>query len=121
MQAELVTQFRFDAAHALPRVPAGHKCGSLHGHSYRAEVHIVGPVDPQTGWVIDFAEIKRVVRPLIDRLDHKDLGQVEGLDNSTSERLAKWLWDRIKPELPLLAAVTVWESETSRCIYRGQP
>lgn len=121
MKAELVTTFRFDAAHALPNVPAGHKCAALHGHSYRVDVHVAGEVDPHAGWVMDYGDIKRLVRPLIDRLDHKDLGQVEGLPNSTSEHLAKWLWDRLKADLPQLAAIEVWESDSARCIYRGEP
>jgi 6-pyruvoyltetrahydropterin/6-carboxytetrahydropterin synthase len=120
MKAELIKTFRFDAAHALPNVPAGHKCGSMHGHSYRVDVHVEGPVDPHAGWVMDFARISSIVRPLIDQLDHHDLGQIPGLANSTSELLAQWLWQRIKPELPELSAVAVCESETAKCVYRGQ-
>lgn len=120
MKAELIKQFRFDAAHSLPNVPPGHKCGGPHGHSYRVDVHIVGEVDPHTGWVIDFGEIKRIVGPLIDRLDHASLNEVEGLANSTSEMLAAWLFERIRPDLPGLSAVTVHESDTARCVYRGE-
>jgi len=119
MKAELIKTFRFDAAHALPNVPAGHKCASPHGHSYRVDVHVTGDVDPHVGWVIDFGEIKRIVDPLIARLDHHDLNEVEGLANSTSELLAGWLWERIKPDLPQLTAVAVYESDTAKCIYRG--
>ena len=119
MQAELVKTFRFEAAHALPNAPAGHKCRRLHGHNYRVDVHVAGAVDPEVGWVMDFGEIKRAVEPLLDRLDHRMLSDIPGLENATSEVIAKYLWDRLRPALPLLSAVTVWESDTSRCTYRG--
>jgi 6-pyruvoyltetrahydropterin/6-carboxytetrahydropterin synthase len=119
MQAELIKTFRFEAAHALPSLPEGHRCRRMHGHSYRVDVHIVGRVQEGVGWVMDFADLKRTVQPVIDRLDHRDLGEVEGLTSSTSEMLAKYIWDHVRPDLPALSAVTVWESDTSRCVYRG--
>lgn len=119
MKAELVKTFRFEAAHTLRGAPAGHKCARLHGHSYRVDVHVRGEVDPRTGWVMDFGDIKRIVGPVIDELDHRLLDEVPGLANSTSELLAKYLWDRLRPALPLLSAITVWESDTSRCVYSG--
>ncbi len=118
MEAEIIKTFRFEAAHTLSAAPQGHKCRRLHGHSYRVDIHVTGPVD-EHGWVMDFGEVKRRVEPIIDRLDHHLLDEIDGLANSTSELLAKYFWDRIKPGLPLLSAVTVWESDTSRCIYRG--
>ena len=120
MKAELVKTFRFDAAHSLSNVPPGHKCASLHGHGYRLEVHVVGEVDPDTGWVMDFGRITQSVQPLVDQLDHSNLDDVEGLTNSTSERLAGWLWERIWPKLPELSTIVIFESDSSRCIYRGQ-
>lgn len=120
MQAELIKTFHFDAAHALPNIPAGHKCRQLHGHSYRVDIHITGEVDESVGWVIDFGEIKKHVGPLIEELDHANLNEIPGLENSTSELIARFFWDRLKGSLPDLSAVTVWESETARCIYRGQ-
>jgi len=119
MEVELVRTFRFEAAHSLPNAPAGHKCRRLHGHGYRVDVHVTGQVDPRTGWLMDFDEIKRAVEPVLSELDHRCLGDIPGLENSTSEVLAKYLWDRIAPALPGLSAVTVWESEASRCVYRG--
>jgi 6-pyruvoyltetrahydropterin/6-carboxytetrahydropterin synthase len=120
MQAEVIKTFRFEAAHTLPNAPAGHKCRRMHGHSYRVDVHVTGPVDPRSGWVIDFAEIARAVAPVLAELDHRLLNEVEGLDNPTSERIAKYLFDRIAPAIAGLSAVTVWESNTSRTIYRGK-
>lgn len=120
MQAELVRTFRFDAAHWLPNVPAGHKCRSPHGHSYRVDIHVAGEVDPHVGWVMDFGIIKKTVQPIIDQLDHHNLNDVPGLENSTSECIAAWLWGKIKPSIPLLSAVEIYETDSSRCIYRGQ-
>jgi 6-pyruvoyltetrahydropterin/6-carboxytetrahydropterin synthase len=120
MEAELVRTFRFEAAHALPDLPQGHKCRRMHGHSYRVDIHVTGQVDEETGWVVDFGRIKKIVEPIIDQLDHSVLNEIPGLANSTSERIARYLWDRISPELPILSAVTIWESDNSRCIYRGQ-
>jgi len=119
MQYELIKTFRFEAAHSLPNVPEGHKCRRLHGHGYRIDVHIAGQPDETTGWIIDFGEIKRVVSAVLDELDHRNLNEIEGLENSTSERLGEYLFGRIKPQLPGLSAITVWESDTSRCIIRG--
>jgi 6-pyruvoyltetrahydropterin/6-carboxytetrahydropterin synthase len=117
---ELTKEFTFEAAHKLPHVPAGHKCGRLHGHSFRVEVTVRGPVDPHTGWLMDFAELKAKFRPLEEQLDHRYLNEIEGLENSTSENLARWIWVRLKPEVPQLYAITVYETCTSRCVYRGE-
>ena len=135
MEAELIKTFRFEAAHSLPNVPPEHKCRRLHGHSYRVDVHVTGVFDcglraddesaipdPQSamGWVIDFGRIKQAVGPVLDELDHRCLNDIPGLANSTSEMLCKYLWDRIAPSLTGLSAITVWESDTSRCVYRGR-
>jgi 6-pyruvoyltetrahydropterin/6-carboxytetrahydropterin synthase len=92
---EIYREFTFEAAHRLPQVPAGHKCARLHGHSYRMEIHVRGEVDQVTGWVLDFAEIPAAFRPLHDQLDHRYLNEVAGLDNPTSEVLARWIWRRL--------------------------
>ena len=118
MAFELTKTFRFEAAHSLPNVPEGHKCRRLHGHSYRVDVHVAGEPEAETGWVVDFGDIKQAVAPVLDTLDHRCLNDIPGLENSTSELLCKYLWARIQPRLPGLAAITVWESDTSRCTYR---
>ncbi len=117
---EIFKTFTFEAAHLLPHVPAGHKCGRLHGHSFAVEVHVAGEIDPHTGWVMDFAELKAAFAPLHEQLDHHYLNDVEGLDNPTSEQLAIWLWDRLRPALPLLSEIVVRETCTSGCRYRGE-
>jgi 6-pyruvoyltetrahydropterin/6-carboxytetrahydropterin synthase len=119
MKAELIKTFRFDAAHSLTGLPEGHKCRRIHGHSYRLDVHVEGPVDEKTGMVMDFHEIQKVVKPIIEQLDHRLLNDIAGLENSTSEIICKYFWDRLKPILPGLSALTLWESDTSRCVYRG--
>lgn len=116
---ELFKKFSFEAAHRLPKVPEGHKCGRLHGHSFQVTLHLSGLPDPAIGWVIDFADIKAAFLPLLERLDHSYLNEIEGLENPTSENLATWIWDRLKPRLSLLSAVTVSETCNSGCVYRG--
>jgi 6-pyruvoyltetrahydropterin/6-carboxytetrahydropterin synthase len=120
MIVDLVHEFGFESAHALPGVPAGHKCRRMHGHSFRAEIRVKGPVDPKLGWYVDYADVKAVVEPLREQLDHRTLNEVEGLENPTSEMIAKWIWDRVKPKLAGLACVTVRETCTNRCEYYGQ-
>lgn len=117
--AELQCDFRFEAAHRLPNVPQEHKCRRLHGHSYLVTVHVRGPLDPELGWVIDYADIRRATEPVRARLDHYYLNEIEGLENPTSEILAQWIWDRLEPTLTGLTAVTVSETCTARCTVRG--
>lgn len=116
---EIYKEFGFESAHSLPNVPEGHKCARMHGHSFRVRVSVVGPVGADTGWVMDFAALKAAVEPSIDALDHRVLNEVDGLDNPTSENVARWLWDRVSPNLPALDAVEVRETCTSGCVYRG--
>jgi 6-pyruvoyltetrahydropterin/6-carboxytetrahydropterin synthase len=112
--------FTFEAAHRLPNVPEGHKCARLHGHSFRVEVHVAGPVDSHTGWVMDFAEIKAAFDPVHEALDHRYLNDIEGLENPTSENVARYIWAALKPRLPGLSQLVVHETCTAGCIYRGE-
>lgn len=116
---DLFKDFTFEAAHRLPNVPPGHKCARLHGHSFRVRVWVSGPVQPDAGWVMDFAEIKRACGSVHDRLDHQYLNEIEGLGNPTSEILAQWIWKELSEALPTLSAVEVRETCTSGCVYRG--
>lgn len=116
---ELFKEFIFEAAHRLPHVPAGHKCGRLHGHSFKVGLHIRGEVDPHTGWVRDFSELKAIFKPLYEQLDHNYLNDIPGLENPTSEVLAMWIWRRLKPRLPELHKVRIHETCTSGCEYVG--
>ena len=119
MRTRLERSYRFEAAHFLPKVPVGHKCARMHGHSYQIEVAIEGEVDRERGWLVDFAEIDEHVTPLVRQLDHQVLNEIEGLANPTSELLAHWWWQRLAPVLPLVEIV-VSETPSSRCVYRGQ-
>ncbi|MFV2085427.1 6-carboxytetrahydropterin synthase QueD [Micromonospora sp. LOL_021] len=116
---EIFREFTFEAAHRLPYVPEGHKCARLHGHSYRVTVHVSGQVGAQTGWVIDFGDLKQAFAPVREQLDHHYLNEIAGLENPTSEVLARWIWQRLVGQLPL-SAVTVRETCTSGCVYRGE-
>ena len=117
---EIFKVFSLESAHRLPNVPAEHKCARVHGHSFRVEVHVAGPVDPTLGWVTDFADLKGAFAPLFERLDHRYLNDVPGLENPTSEHLARWIWRELKPGLPQLARVVVHETCTSGAIYAGE-
>jgi 6-pyruvoyltetrahydropterin/6-carboxytetrahydropterin synthase len=119
MQTTIFRAFTIEAAHRLPNVPVGHKCSRLHGHSFRIELHVSGNVDPHTGWVMDFAALKAAFQPTYDRLDHYYLNDIVGLENPTSENLARWIWDEMKPSVPLLSRVTIHETCTSGCSYGG--
>ena len=117
---EIYKEFSFEAAHLLPNVPEGHKCGRLHGHSFQVRIYLTGDVDPQTGWIMDFAELKQHFAPVYDQLDHYYLNDIAGLENPTSENIARWIWQQLQPELPQLSAVEIRETCTSGCIYRGE-
>ena len=118
--AEIFKEFTFEAAHRLPHVPEGHKCGRLHGHSFRVALHVQGSVKPESGWLMDFADVKERFAPLYARLDHDYLNEIEGLENPTSENVARWVWERLEPSLPQLSKVVVRETCTSGCIYVGE-
>jgi 6-pyruvoyltetrahydropterin/6-carboxytetrahydropterin synthase len=113
-------EFTFDSAHHLPNVPAGHKCGRLHGHTYRIRIEVDGPIHPEYGWVIDYGDIKQLWKPIEDQLDHRYLNEIKGLENPTAEVIAKWIWDHLKPTLPILSCVYVHETCTTAAMYSGE-
>jgi 6-pyruvoyltetrahydropterin/6-carboxytetrahydropterin synthase len=119
MNVELRRTFQFEAAHLLPRLPEGHKCRRLHGHSFQVEIVVAGECDPALGWLMDYADIKAAFTPIWERLDHRYLNEVAGLENPTSEQIAIWIWNQLKPSLPLLNEVVVAETCTARCVFRG--
>ena len=116
---EIFRVFQIEAAHYLPNVPEGHKCRRLHGHSFRIEVRVGGEVGAESGWVMDFADVKRAFQPLFDQLDHHCLNDIDGLENPTSENLARWIWQRLQPALPGLDRIVVQETCTAGCSYSG--
>jgi 6-pyruvoyltetrahydropterin/6-carboxytetrahydropterin synthase len=120
-ETEIWKEFGFESAHHLPHVPPGHKCGRLHGHSFKIRLTLRGDPGEQTGWIMDFADLKEAWKPLHQQLDHRYLNEIPGLENPTSEVLARWIWDRMSPVLPLLSSVSVRETCTAGCTYRGRP
>ena len=116
----LFKEFSFEAAHLLPNVPEGHKCARLHGHSFQVRITVDGPVGASSGWVMDFADIKVAFSPLHDRLDHRYLNEIPGLENPTSEHIARWIWRELRPRLPALVEVELRETCTTGCAYRGE-
>jgi len=116
---EIRTSFTIEAAHRLPNLPPTHKCARLHGHSFNIEIAVGGPMDPDKGWIMDYGDIKRAFEPLHGQLDHNYLNDIAGLENPTSEHLALWIWERLRPELHNLTAVIVHETCTTTCEYRG--
>lgn len=116
---ELRRSYRIQSAHQLPTVPAAHPCARLHGHTYTIEIMITGELEPDTGWVMDYGEIDAAAEPVLARLDHRHLNDIEGLENPTSEHLARWIWERLSPALPALTQVSVAENPACACVYRG--
>lgn len=119
MNVRLIRSFTFEAAHRLPTFPEGHKCRRLHGHSFTVEVMVAGAVAPEKGYLVDYGDIKAACDPIVAELDHYYLNEIAGLENPTSENIARWIWNRLRPALPLLAQITVQETCTSRCEYVG--
>ncbi len=117
---DIYKEFTIEAAHLLPYVPEGHKCKRLHGHSFRIEIHVGGDIDPELGWVMDFAQLKNSFKPVFEQLDHHYLNDIEGLENPTSENLARWIWLKLLPDLSQLKKIVVKETCTSGCVYRGE-
>lgn len=112
-------EFTFEAAHFLPNVPEGHKCGRMHGHSFKFKLDVRGEVDPVTGWIEDFGDIKKSIAPLYETLDHHLLNDIQGLENPTSEVLAEWIFKQVKPLISGISSVTVWETCTCGATYHG--
>ncbi len=113
-------EYTFEPAHRLPNLPVSHKCFRLHGHSFRARIYVEGPLDADLEWVQDFADITAVFAPIHKQLDHHYLNEIEGLENPTSEVIAKWIWEKVHPELPLLSRVVVQENCTCGATYAGE-
>ena len=119
MQVTLTKSFSFESAHWLPTFPKDHKCRRMHGHSFRVDVEVAGPVSEEKGYLIDYGQIKQAVAPILEQLDHRLLNDVDGLENPTAEMLARWIFVRLKSALPMLAAVQVRETCTAAARYTG--
>ena len=120
MIVRLRKTFHFEASHQLTNLPPEHSCHRLHGHGYRVEIEVSGEVNPATGFLIDYHDLKHAVQPLIDKLDHQHLNDIDGLGTTSAEHIARWIWDQLKPRLPILSAVILHETESTCCEYRGE-
>ena len=118
MRCRITKSFRFDAAHWLPRVPSGHKCGRMHGHTYTVVLGLEDELDPHMGWVQDFGEVSRCFAPILEQFDHQCLNEIKGLENPTAEVMAVWIFEQLKAEMPKLVDVTVRETPTAEAVYR---
>ncbi len=118
--AELSADFTLASARRLPNVTEGHPCGRLHGHTFGVRLVVRGAIDPQSGWVIDFADLANAWAPVHDALDHRLLNEVPGLANPTSENIALWIWKALRVTIPSLVAVEISETGGFRVIYRGE-
>src|SRR5688572_6514736 len=117
MRVSLTKSFTFEAAHWLPTFPEGHKCRRLHGHSFRVDVIVAGEVDEKRGYLVDYGDMKAAIEPVKKDLDHYLLNEIKGLENPTAENLSRWIYDRLKPALPLLDRIRVHETCTTECEY----
>ena len=117
---EIYKEFAFDSAHFLPNVPEGHKCKEIHGHTYHLRIYVTGKPDQHLGWIIDFKELKDLVMPLVDEVDHKLMNNIAGLENPTAENITTWFWNRLKPILPALCRIELKETPTTGVIYSGE-
>jgi 6-pyruvoyltetrahydropterin/6-carboxytetrahydropterin synthase len=112
--------FDFESAQSLPQFPPGHKCRSIHGHSFKVTISVRGLVDESTGILYDHGRISGAMRPIVDQLDHAYLNDIPGLENPTIELMARWLWEKLAPQLPGLFEIILHETPRARCIYRGE-
>ena len=118
---ELSKQFRFDAAHTLDRDVETESSRRIHGHSYRAEVTLRGKPDPETGMLMDVGVLDRELQNVRDALDHRFLDEINDLGPATMENLCKWIWVRLKPNMPALSKVSVFrDSNSDACSYWGE-
>ena len=118
-QAHIWRRYRFESAHQLPNVAPGHPCGRMHGHGFEVILHANQNLGDQDMGV-DYDHLDEVWAPIHAQLDHACLNDIPGLENPTSEMLAAWIWQRLKPTVPELSWVTVYETVTAGCHYDGQ-
>ena len=118
---EIFREFTFDSAHAISSLPEGHKCKRMHGHTYTLTVHLTGGLDPNIGWILDFADLKKLVwDEALNHLDHRTLNDITDMGSPTCENITLWIWSRLKPKLPGLTRLTLREGKNSGCIYSGE-
>lgn len=121
MTWKLEKEFRFEASHTLPHHEG--KCSRLHGHSWKGKLICEGgklqTSGSESGMLVDYGELSKMVKPLVEKyLDHWHLNESLQMESPTSEKIAQWIYEQIKPQIPLLKSVVIEETCTSRCEYR---
>lgn len=119
MSVRIYKRFHIEAAHRLPNVPAGHKCGRMHGHGFEVILHADQDIG-ESDYGLDYDRIDDIWAPLHFELNYQCLNEIEGLENPTSEVISAWLWHRLKPLLPELSWVTVYETGSCGANFDGQ-
>ena len=117
--AHVWRRYTFQAAHRLPKVAVGHPCGRMHGHGFEVIVHANQNLGARP-LSIDYDHLDEIWAPLHFELNYRCLNEIDGLSNPTSEILSSWLWDRLKPALPELSWVTVFETGSCGANFDGQ-
>lgn len=118
MNFRLKHQFRLESARFLPKLPQGHPCRQVHGHSFLVTLHLKSQdLHPELEWMIDFNDLKKLADPLMKSLDHKLLNEVPGLTNPTSENLAEFIFKKLKPTVAFLERVSIQETPETECSY----
>ena len=116
---EIYKTFIFHAAHRMTNMPKGHEYSKIHGHSFTVDIYVKGSLDRENGWVMDFKEIEKAFKPIHASLDHGFLNDIKGLNNPTSENLARWIWRALKPLLRKLSKVVVRRPSIGGAVYTG--
>lgn len=111
-------RYRFQAAHQLPHVPEGHKCGRLHGHGFQVILHALGQ-STEGQLKIDYETLDASWAPILEQINYRCLNHLPGLENPTSEMIASWIWHKLKTTLPTLTAVTVYETASCGATFDG--
>ncbi len=119
---EVSVEYTFAAGHALRGYKG--KCENVHGHNYKVQLVICGEELDSTGLLIDFGDVRKTIKVLVDRLDHRFLNDLEPFDklNPSAENLAKYFCDELEPPVKArglkIRAVTIWETDTTSATYR---
>ena len=117
MKFQLKKRFTIESARFLPKLPKEHPCSRTHGHSFHITLTLEGTLDPQLGWLVDYHDIDLIIRPILQKIDHRLLNEVPGLENPTTEILTAWIYTEVKRVLPELTQVTLKETEDTECSY----
>ena len=118
---QVFRQFRFHAARHLPKLKDGHICKEIHGHTFNLKIYVQGKINNDTGFIMDFFDIDKIVQKnILIRIDHKLLNDIKNLENPTSEILSKWIWGQLTDKIPDLYKIILSEDHGTGIIYTGE-